>query len=245
MNNNIKRKNNFTHLPDYDIELLICNLEDPESFEFILKRTQDLKNVGKIVLAIGILPFNVWSECKELFYESIERCRHLQRVVDGLIVLSKDRFWEESDLHSKEIDNRISAFICEIEQGLSDILTPGVRNIDLPVLKEMLHDCRTFVVAHGSGKGTNRLEDALRQVREVFRFCGSDMILARGVVIKIMESQKPPLSKEELKLIENTIFGFTYFSDIHLCLGRACSKDDEIEIIVLGAGRIDISYSDH
>ena len=150
MNNNIKRKNNFTHLPDYDIELLICNLEDPESFEFILKRTQDLKNVGKIVLAIGILPFNVWSECKELFYESIERCRLLQRVVDGLIVLSKDRFWEESDLHSKEIDNRISAFICEIEQGLSDILTPGVRNIDLPVLKEMLHDCRTFVVARGS-----------------------------------------------------------------------------------------------
>lgn len=197
---------NRSFLSDHDIEFLICQLEDFESFEFILKRTQDLKNVGKIVLAVGILPFFVWSgEYKERFYESIERCRLLQRVVDGLIVLKKDSFWEESDLYSKEIDNRINTFICEIEQGLADILTPRVRNIDLLVLKELLYDCRTYVVARGWGKGANRVRNALREICEVFRFCGFDMILARAIVIKIIKPNNDTLSKEEQELIENTI----------------------------------------
>ena len=238
----VDESDGFIVLSDHDIEFLICHLEDFESFEFILKRAQDLKNTGKIVLAIGILPFYWFSEeYKDRFYESLERYRLLKCVVDGLIVLKKDSFWEESDLYSKEIDNRINTFIHEIVQGLADILTPGVRNIDLLVLKELLHDCRTYVVARGWGKGANRVINALCQVREVFRFCGFDMILARAVVIKIIEPNKDPLSKEEQELIKNTISGFTDYTDIHLCLGQSSSEYDEIEIIVLSVDRIDLN----
>ncbi|MDE7420636.1 MAG: hypothetical protein K2N35_10545 [Muribaculaceae bacterium] len=238
----VDESDGFIVLSDHDIEFLICHLEDFESFEFILKRARDLKNTGKIVLAVGILPFYWFSEeYKDRFYESLERYRLLKCVVDGLIVLKKDSFWEESDLYSKEIDNRINTFIHEIVQGLADILTPGVRNIDLLVLKELLHACHTYVVARGWGNGANRVRNALRQVREVFSFCGFDMILARAVVIKIIEPNEDPLSKEEQELIKNTISGFTDYTDIHLCLDQSSSEYDEIEIIVLSVDRINLS----
>ncbi|MDE5847814.1 MAG: hypothetical protein K2H71_10750 [Muribaculaceae bacterium] len=231
-------------LSEHGIEFLICDLKNAKSFDYCMQLAQELRNTGKIVLGIGIMPiFTSIRNGNCIHYEdspeSPERGHRLKSVVDGMIFLWRDSFVTSSEfrLNSKEIDRRINSFICDIEQVFVDILTPGVRNIGSDAIKGMLHNCGRYAVARGSGKGGYRVEKALSEVMDFFRFCGHYMMQhSRSIVFKIMVPQKYPLSKEEQELIEKNILEISSSTDIHLCVDHLDSEDDNIEIIVLSIG---------
>lgn len=74
-------------LSNAGIEVIACDLENPQIHADNMEMTRSLKKKGKVVLGIGILPFASVGE--NAVRESLERASAFQRAVDGCILLNK------------------------------------------------------------------------------------------------------------------------------------------------------------
>ena len=99
-----KKKITFTDLltmltnpdpTDADIEVVVTDFEDDEDNG--LRRAEKLKDDGKTVLGIGILPFAAAGD-KGLL-DALVRCQQLQHISDGCVLINRET-WRSKITHS-------------------------------------------------------------------------------------------------------------------------------------------------
>lgn len=219
-------------LSEEGIEVIVCFLEDDANHQ--INAAKALKEKGKIILSIGLLPFSF--ENKETILATLERAQLLQNTSDGCILLNKDSFIDRG-CNPEEVAIQIELFVDNIEQRLQDLLREGTISVDAETLKDVLRDCGTYVVTRGVAGGLGRVECAFQNAFESASYSKLDISTARKLIIKVIVPNRTTLSNEEHSRLHQLISNLP--KNIDVILGIGCSDDlaeDQIEILMLGTG---------
>ena len=222
------------NLSENGIEVLICNLEDAESYSIQKESADRLRNDDKIILFIGILPLIIEEE--KTILKSLQRADSIRQCVDVCILLNKEHFRGENNLNHVEINSQIDCKIYEIVQSLRDILKEGKPGIDLETVKDALRDCGTLVLTRGVGIGRDRVDSAFNQAYKVPLYDKFDPDSAQNIIIKVLVSNQSQLSAEESSKLQRHISSLPKRSNIVVGVGYKELKSDQMEIVILRTG---------
>lgn len=220
-------------LSEEGIEIVPCNLDNEENSSHQINVAKTLKEKGKIVLSIGLLPFSF--ETKKTMLASLERAQLLQHASDGCILINKDSFIEKGS-NPEEVAIQIELLISDIEQGLQDILRDGIINIEAETVREALRDCVTFMMTYGDGMGADRVGDAFRNAYESQLYCNLELTTARTIVIKILLSKEDTLTYAEQDRLTQLISDLPKSMNIIFGIGISDLEANQIRILILGTG---------
>lgn len=219
-------------LSEEGIEVVVCFLENDANHQ--INAAKALKEKGKIILSIGLLPFSFENKGKML--ATLERAKLLQSTSDGCILLNKDSFIDRR-CNPEEVATQIELFICDIEQGLQDILRDGAVNIEAESLREALRDCGTYMVTRGVAEGLSRVEHAFQNAFESTSYSKLDIRKARKLIIKVIVPNRTTLSNEEHSRLHQLISNLPNNMDVIFGIGTSDDlAEDQIEILMLGTG---------
>lgn len=225
-------------LSEEGIEVLVCFLEDEEDANHQINAAKTLKEKGKIVLSIGLLPFSF--ENKKTILASLERAQILKRVSDGCMLFNKDAFIE-GVRNQEEVGTEIELMVSHIEQGLQDILKDGSVNIDAETLREALRNCGTFMVTYGDGAGYDRVGQAFLNAYESISleslsYKEFDLSTARTLIIKVLVSKEDTLSNADQDRLRQLISNLPNSMNIILGIGTSDLETNQIQIVMLRTG---------
>ena len=223
------------NLSNAGIEVIVNNLESQEIHAKSMNAARTLREKGKVVLGIGILPFLTVGE--RVVRESLERASAFRRAVDGCILLNKESLCAKPGIKPYEVDSHIQILVNNVEQGLRDILKFGKPFITASILKDELRDCGIFTVAIGKGEGENRLEDAFSNALNAPEWSHYDLNTARGLVVKVLIPFENPLSEEEEAKFKQMIADD--LPDIEGIAGispSAVLSENQLKVIILSTG---------
>lgn len=215
------------------IEVIVCYLEDEEDANHQINAAGALKEEGKIVLSIGLLPFSF--ENKKTILASLGRAQLLQLASDGCILLNDDSFVNRG-CNPEEVSSEIEFIISNIECGLQDILREGTINIETETLREALRDCGTFMVKYGDGMGLDRVGLAFRNAYGSLSYYKLELSTARSLIIKVFLSKCDTLTNAEQDRLKQLIADLPKSMNIILGFGISDIQAGQIQIVMLGTG---------
>lgn len=214
-------------LTDEGIEVVLCTLESESNN---LKLIEDLKNDGKIVLGIGILPFLASGE--NVIRDSLERAMQLQQIADGSLLLNKEALLSKS-LSFDEVEAEVETVVFNIEDGLRDILWEGSMSIEASTVRDALKDCGTFCVARGNGTGSDRIEMAIQNALNQVLEQGFDIRSSRRLIIKVLVSMQ---QEGEIEKLQQFISTLPKHIDVIWGVSEYELDENELEIVLLATG---------
>ena len=226
-------------LNDVGIEVVVTDFEVDEDNG--LRRAEKLKDEGKTVLGIGILPFAAVGDKGVL--DALVRCQQLHQIADGCVLVNREslrsKITPSSLSFSEEIESveeEVDKIILNIRKGLSDILLPGKINIESSVLREVLRDCGTLLIVRGAGTGADKMEKALKEAFDKAAEGRFDITTARKLVIKILISNGTELRMDELGKLQQFISLLP--NNVEVISGISDTYNDmaELEIVILATG---------
>ncbi|MBD5292975.1 MAG: hypothetical protein HDS23_07030 [Bacteroides sp.] len=228
-----------SELTDADIEVVVTDFEVDKDNG--LRRAEKLKDEGKTVLGIGILPFAAVGDKGVL--DALVRCQQLHQIADGCVLVNREslrsKITPSSLSFSEEIESveeEVDKIILNIRKGLSDILLPGKINIESSVLREVLRDCGTLLIVRGVGTGADKMEKALKEAFDKPAEGRYDINAARKMIIKLLVSRGTGLSMDELGKLQQ--FLSTLPNNIEVIFGTGNSNNNtaELEVVILATG---------
>lgn len=226
-------------LTDANIEVVVTDFEVDKDNG--LRRAEKLKDEGKTVLGIGILPFAAVGDKGVL--DALVRCQQLHQIADGCVLVNREslrsKITPSSLSFSEEIESveeEVDKIILNIRKGLSDILLPGKINIESSVLREVLRDCGTLLIVRGAGTGADKMEKALKEAFDKAAEGRFDITTARKLVIKILISNGTELRMDELGKLQQFISLLP--NNVEVISGISDTYNDmaELEIVILATG---------
>lgn len=215
------------------IEVVVCNLDNEENSNHQINAARALKEKGKIVLSIGLLPFSF--ETKKTIRASLGRAQLLQRASDGCILLNDDSFVNKGS-NPEEVSSEIEFIISDIKCGLQDILRDGIINIEAETLRESLRDCGTFMVKYGDGMGLDRVGLAFSNAYESLSYYKLELSTARTLIIKVLLSKDDTLTNAEQDRLKQLISNLPKSMNIILGFGISDIQANQIQIVMFGTG---------
>ena len=195
-----------------------------------LKLIEELKNDGKIVLGIGVLPFLASGE--NVIRDSLERAMQLQQIADGSLLLNKESLLSKS-LSFDEVEAEVETVVFNIEDGLRDILWEGSMPIEASTVRDALKDCGTFCVARGNGCGPDRIEMAIQNALNQVLEQGFDIRSSRRLIIKVLVSKQQDGEIEKLQQFISTL---PKHMDVIWGVSKYELDENELEIVLLATG---------
>lgn len=220
-------------LSEVGIDVVVCNLDNEKNSHHQINAAIALKEKGKIVLSIGLLPFSFKN--KKTMLASLGRAQVLQHASDRCILLNDDSFVNRGS-RPEEVSTEIEFIINDIETGLQDILSDGTINIEAETLREALRDCGTFMVKYGDGMGVDRVGLAFSNAYESLSYYKLELSTARTLIIKVLISPGDTLSKAEHDRLKQLISDLPKNMNIILGFGISDLQADQVQIVMLGTG---------
>lgn len=199
--------------------------------------TQELKEAGKVVLAVGILPSA--SAGDKAVMEALENAAAFQRNVDGCILLNEDIPSQQKDSRAEDMDIPGLDILIAIEVSLRDILSPGMSGIDAETLKDVLRDCGTFIVTRGVASGEDRIEKAFQQTfhPSSYPFSKYDIKSARKLIVKALVTKSSTIPLEEAESIRYHVETISPKAIVTFGFGQSEQLEDgQLEIVMLATG---------
>lgn len=225
------------NFPGEGFEVIVSYLEsEDEGF----KIAPYMKAAGNVVLGIGVVPS--LSKGENAFVAAMDNAACFQRNVDGCVLLNEDKILQNIELGNLNID--VDGWIDEemvnpIQNAITEMLTPGIPNISSDNLRDVLRDCVTFMLSHGVGEGTLRIEAAWRNAFDsvlpiIAHFDGKK---ARKMIIKVLVASDDNVLNQEIGKIRALLCNLSPQADIILGVGHSQSlTSGQLEIVIMATG---------
>lgn len=221
--------------PGFEVVVSYLESED-ESFEI----APYMKAAGNVVLGIGVVPS--LSKGENVFKVAMCNASRFQRNVDGCLLLNEDTILDNIERNHLTID--VDGWIDEevvkpIQNGIAEILTPGIPNIASDTLREVLQDCGTFMLTRGKGEGTLRIEDAwINAFNSALSIIANfEEKTARKLIIKLLIAKDDTVLNHEMLNLKGIVTGLLHCTDVIIGAGYSDSLTyGQIEIVMLASG---------
>lgn len=195
--------------------------------------TQAAKEMGILTVAVVTKPFSFEGKVRQKIAE--EGLEQLKERVDTYLVIHNDRLLQVAGKNVsfanafKLVDNILYRSV----KGITDlILVPGLINPDFADVKTIMENAGKALIGVGSGKGENKIEEAVVTATSSPLLEGTSIQGAKRLLINVEVS--PDLSFMEVNEAVSQIRELAH-EEAHIIFGASIINDveDEIKITVI------------
>ncbi len=116
---------------------------------------------GILTVAVVTLPFE--NEGAEALGRAIDGINELKKNVDSLLIINNDKLYQQfGDLLVQDAFPKVDEILATAVRGIIEIIkSHGYVNVDFEDVKTVMKDSGLALMGCGSGKGENRIDDAI------------------------------------------------------------------------------------
>ena len=116
---------------------------------------------GILTVAVVTLPFE--NEGAEALGRAIDGINELKKNVDSLLIINNDKLYQQfGDLLVQDAFLKVDEILATAVKGIIEIIkSHGYVNVDFEDVKTVMKDSGLALMGCGSGKGENRIDDAI------------------------------------------------------------------------------------
>ncbi len=194
-------------------------------------------NAGILTIAVVTTPFEF--EGKIRMDNAMAGLERLRKNVDSLIVLPNDQIFKavenyERKLTFKEQFKIADGLLCAGVKGITELITkPGEINLDFADLSACMRDCGDSILGVGTGKGENRINEAVEGAIANPLLESRQIDGAKNILLNITTNGN--LTLEESREISNLV-RHSASKNANIYLGLAINsdmEDDDLSITVV------------
>ena len=143
------------------------------------------KNKGILTVGVVTIPFK--NEGNESMSKAIDGIYELQKNVDSLLIINNEKIYSHyGGLLIQEAFPKTDEVLAPAVQGITEIINkPGYVNVDFKDVKAMMTGSGMALMGCGSGKGKNRIADAVNGALASPLLNDFDIQTAKNVLINI------------------------------------------------------------
>ena len=194
------------------------------------------KEMGILTIGIVTIPFMFEGIFKII--QALKGVEAIKENVDALLVINNERLRDiYSDLSLPDAFKKADDTLTIAVRSISEIVTiPGYINLDFADVKTILKDGGVAIMSSGTGKGENRISQAIENALNSPLLNNNDVFKAKKILLNISFGSLRPMMTEELSEIHNFMAKFS--SNIEVIWGTALddSLEDQIKIAILASG---------
>ena len=161
------------------------------------------KDRGILTVAVVTLPFR--SEGSEVLSRAIDGIHELEKNVDSLLIINNEKLCEYfGDQLVHEAFPKADEVLATAVRGIIEIIKkPGHINVDFEDVKTMMKGSGMALMGRGTGKGENRIDDALKEAFESPLLNDFDLKTAKNVLVNITSGK----NESGIKMNDFTLIG--------------------------------------
>lgn len=195
------------------------------------------RSMGVLTIGIVTIPFRWEGDTK--IDQALDGVEEMSRQVDALLVINNDLLSRiYADLTVMNSFKKADDTLRVAAKSIAEIITiPGYINLDFADVNTILKDGGVAVMSAGTGKGPNRLTEALNSALKSPLLNNNDVFHARKILFNITCSQKAEIVTQEMDQIaafmkqfvnrmDEVIWGIAYDNDL----------DEELKVTMLASG---------
>lgn len=162
------------------------------------------KNKGILTVGVVTIPFK--NEGNESMSKAIDGIYELQKNVDSLLIINNEKIYlHYGGLLIQEAFPKTDEVLATAVQGITEIINkPGYVNVDFKDVKAMMTGSGMALMGCGSGKGKNRIKDAVNSALASPLLNDFDIKTAKNILINITAGyNQEGLLMDDLAEIDN------------------------------------------
>ena len=166
----------------------------------------------KGILTVGVVTIPFKSEGNESMSKAIDGINELEKNVDSLIIINNEKIYKEyGDLLIQDAFPKADDVLATAVRGITEIIKKrGFINVDFKDVKAMMTGSGMALMGCGTGRGKNRLQDAVKMAMDSPLLNDFDIKTAKNVLINITSgSNKEGLMMKQLDEIDKMIKEYT------------------------------------
>lgn len=166
----------------------------------------------KGILTVGVVTIPFKSEGNESMSKAIDGINELEKNVDSLIIINNEKIYKEyGDLLIQDAFPKADEVLATAVRGITEIIKKrGFINVDFKDVKAMMTGSGMALMGCGTGRGKNRLQDAVKMAMDSPLLNDFDIKTAKNVLINITSgSSKDGLMMKQLDEIDKMIKEYT------------------------------------
>ena len=172
------------------------------------------KERGILTVAVVTIPF--LNEGKRALSRAIEGIHELEKNVDSLIIINNEKLYEYyGDNLIHDAFPKADLVLSTAVRGIIEIIKkPGYINVDFEDVKTLMKDSGMALMGSGTGKGPNRIEEAVKGAFESPLLNDFDLKSAKNVLVNISGGKNDKgLTMKDLQEINKKIDEYTGGAD--------------------------------
>ena len=140
---------------------------------------------GVLTVAVITLPFS--NEGNDAMSRAIDGVHELERNVDSMLIINNEKLYDYfGDLLIHDAFPKADEVLATAVKGIIEIIKkPGYINVDFEDVKTMMKNSGMALMGCGTGRGENRIEDAIKEAFESPLLNDFDLKTAKNVLINI------------------------------------------------------------
>ena len=142
---------------------------------------------GKGILTVGVVTIPFKNEGNESLSKAIDGIYELQKNVDSLLIINNEKIYTHyGSLLIHDAFPKTDEVLATAVQGITEIINkPGYVNVDFKDVKAMMTGSGMALMGCGTGKGKNRIKDAVTNALSSPLLNDFDIKTAKNVLINI------------------------------------------------------------
>lgn len=168
------------------------------------------KDRGILTVAVVTLPFK--NEGKQALAKASDGIHELEHNVDSLLIIDNDKLYLHfGDELVQDAFPQVDEILATAVRGIIEIIKkPGYINVDFQDVITMMKNSGKALMGCGTGKGKNRLEDAVKQALESPLLNDFDLSTAKNLLVNITAGRnKAGLTMQQFGEISKLINKYT------------------------------------
>ena len=168
------------------------------------------KDKGILTVAVVTIPFQ--NEGDKALSRALEGIHELEKNVDSLIIINNERLYDYyGDQLIHDAFPKADEVLATAVRGIIEIIKKkGYINVDFEDVKTMMKDSGMALMGCGTGKGPNRIEDAVKQAFDSPLLNDFDLKTAKNVLVNITGGKNERgITMNDMKKINSLIEEYT------------------------------------
>ena len=166
----------------------------------------------KGILTVGVVTLPFRNEGDKAMSRAVEGIQELEKNVDSLLIIDNEKLYEYyGDQLIHDAFPKADEVLSTAVRGIIEIIKkPGYINVDFEDVKTMMKDSGLALMGYGSGKGKNRIKDAVSQAFKSPLLNDYDLTTAKNVLVNITGGRNAEgLTMSDMNEINRQIDAFT------------------------------------
>ena len=164
------------------------------------------------ILTVGVVTIPFENDGQLALSRAIDGIHELVKNVDSLLIINNEKLYDYfGKLLAHEAFPKADEVLATAVRGITEIISkPGYINVDFEDIKTMMRDSGMALMGCGSGRGENRIEDAVKGALESPLLNDFDLKTAKNLMVNITSgNNEKGLTMDDLAAINAKIAEYT------------------------------------